>query len=189
MLVDMLDHRRAAKLSLLALAFVATACSGPTPSPAVSGPIATPVANATLVPTATPVASATPVPSLAAGGVELFQPLEHGHWVIVSSQDNLAGITQSAVLLPAGDTVEVHTVCAGAGRVHVRVSASLPATATIGPGETPFILIESDVECPQAGGESMILAGTVEPGSFISVDAAPSDPSIRYQVLVGTIVD
>lgn len=171
------------------------ACAGPTPSPAVPATVETattslsaaPSALATVAPTVAP--SPKPVPSLAAGGVEVFQQIQQGHWVIVSSSDNLGEIDHSSVLLPIGDTLEINSRCAGAGSLHVVATAAAPATDPPDPQATTLPVFEAVVDCPETTGESYLGGGTMAPGWFVSIDATPSDPSIRYQVLAGTIVD
>ena len=68
-----------------------------------------------------------------------------------------------------------------------RPIARRPSAA--GPGSEAVTEVDAVVACPEAIGDLFSGAGTMQPGWFVSVDAEPSDPSIRYQVLVGTIVD
>jgi hypothetical protein len=180
------------------LATLIVGCATPAPSPVVPATaatpavtVATPAASIAPAPTvaSTPAPTATPVPSLEAHGVEVFTPLEKGHWVIVSSSDNLDEIAHTSVLSPVGDTIEIHTICVGTGLLHVNATAVAPGTPAPGAVASETPVFETDVRCPAPNGEAVVASSSVSEGWFVNVDAVPSDPSIKYQVLVGTVVD
>ena len=88
---------------------------------------------------------------------------------------------------PMREYVEVFVQCAGNGRLDVRIGATPPATDASEPAATPYDMAATTIDCSATDRESITLAAPA--GWFASPDAAPSDPSIRYQILVGTIVD
>ncbi len=109
--------------------------------------------------------------------------------MIVSSIDNLGENPTMSVLYPVGDTIEIHTFCAGTGLMNVIATATAPGTAAPGAQVSETPVFETVVHCPAPDGEAVVASSNVPEGWFVSVDAVPTDPSIRYQVLVGTVVD
>jgi len=187
---------RAVAGPLLAVMLLVGCATPAQPSPAVDPeppasvavvPSATVAPTPAATPVPTPSPAPTPIPTIEPAGIEAFTNLENGRWEIISSDDNLGGRTEVSVLAPMTEYVEVFIHCAGNGRLDVQIGATPPATDASEPAATPYDMAAASLECPQTNGESITLAAPA--GWFASPNAAPSDPSIRYQVIVGTIVD
>jgi hypothetical protein len=182
---------------LVAALLIGCATATPSPSPSEVGPSPSASTAAVPSPTATPTPTAVPTPTLAPtplativpAGVEAFSDILQGRWELIASEDNLGRGTEVKVLAPMGEFVEVFIHCSGSGTLDVRISGAPPATDPPDPLATPYILAAATVECPETTGTGISLAGTAPAGWFASPEAAPSDPSIGYQVLIGTIVD
>lgn len=58
------------------------------------------------------------------------------------------------------------------------------------PTDSPSSLAQAtatfDLPCPD--GQSVSFAGSAPAGWFVASGATPSDPSIRYQILIGTAI-
>ena len=181
---------RAAVLAVLLTALVAgCATPGPTPPGATSSPAATPPATAaaTATSSAATIASVTPWPSLVPLTVADLDPVDAGHWVIAATDRNLDGVGRASVLRKVRDQVEVVAVCAGSGTL--RISAILVAPATDPPDPEPSTvpLLAWTIPC-QVAPKTMSLATDRSGGYFPNLDVAPSDPTLRYDVMLATVV-
>ena len=192
---------RGRALLLAPIALIVATCGTTSPSPSRSGPasasVASPAPSATTAsaaptvtptPTPTPTASPTPTPTptatlvaaLPKRGAEVFDPAG-GVWRIAASTDNLGRSNRTFVHRRLEQSAEVYVACVGTGTLHVTVDAVKDAYS---PGVS---LVDEVVECPNVAGELLSLSTNVPIGWSPNPDAAPSDESIRYQVLVGTV--
>ena len=176
-------------LALLAVALAACGTTVPTVAPTAGPTIVLRSESPTPSPEPTPSPPRiTPSPvALQPMGVEAFALLESGHWEMAASSSNLGTIAKVSILRAMTDFVEVYARCSGDGSIRVSVGAAPPATEA--PGPTSQLLAETTLECPDTDGQSISLAGTAPAGWFVSPTVTPSDGSIKYEVLVGTIVD
>lgn len=178
---------RAWLLPVLALALAACGSTVPTAAPTTASPIALPSETPTPSPEPTP-APVSPSPvALEPLGVEVFSPLESGHWEMAASESNLGSITEVKVLRAITDFVEVYARCSGDGSIVVSIGVTPPASEA--PFPTSQSLAQTRLDCPDTNGQSISMGGTAPAGWFASPNVTPSDPSIKYEVLVGTIVD
>jgi hypothetical protein len=173
---------------ILGVAVALVACGTPVPSapPSTAAPsIPASAASTNGTPTVAPV---TPSPvAIEPQGVEVFSFLESGHWEMAASASNLGRVSQVSVLRALTDIIEVYAACSGTGTLLVQVRVVPPATEAPAPTSQP--LTETTLTCPDPNGQSISLETTAPAGWFANVDAIPSDPSIKYEVLIGTVVD
>jgi hypothetical protein len=158
---------------LLLVAACLAACGSTTPSP--SPPPGTPV------PSTTPATAAPSEAALPRRGAEVFDPAQ-GVWELAASDDNLGGVAETAVIRKLGDSSEIFAACTGSGSLHVSVTAIKTVDSD------PVTLADQIVACPDAEGQHIAVKTIVPAGWNANAEGVPSDPSIRYQVLVGTIV-
>ena len=164
---------------------------GPPPAPALSADASAAVASTPTVAPTTNVEtepSSMPEQDLEPVGIEAFSKLESGEWELAMSADNIDQTAQQSNFRPMTAFAEILVRCAGRGRLTVRMTAGPPqnspdALATFAELGT------TEVDCPRTDGITISLAGTAPDGWYASPDIDRSDPSITYQVLVGTIVD
>lgn len=176
-------------LAVLAVVLAACGTTVPTVAPTTGAPTVPPSAAATPSPVATSTAApVTPSPvALQPRGVEVFQSIESGHWEIAARESNLGPVAMTEILRAMTEFVEVNAVCSGEGTLVVQIGAAPPATEVPGPTSVP--LLGTTLTCPDTDGLSYSLAGSAPAGWFPNPNSIPSDPSIKYEVLVGTIVD
>ncbi len=184
-------------LLLAPIVLIAAACGTPNPSPSTTAPASASVASTapsapaastapTVTPTPTPTVTPTPTPAatpvavLPKRGAEVFDSAD-GVWRIAASTDNLGRSSRTFVHRRLEQSAEVYVACVGTGTLHVTVDAVKDAYS---PGVS---LVDEVVECPNVAGELLSLSTNVPIGWSPNPDAAPSDDSIRYQVLVGTV--
>ncbi len=105
-----------------------------------------------------------------------------GVWKVAASSDNLGKASQTSVHRRLGDEAEVFVACIGTGTLHVTVDAVKDAYST------GVSLVDETVECPTSDGKRLSISTSIPVGWSPNPDAAPSNDSIRYQVLVGTVV-
>jgi len=187
----MTTHHRSRTWLLPLLATVLAACGTTVPSPA------PPTASPIVLPSESPTPSPEPTPSpplitpspvaLQPMGVEVFSPLESGHWEMAASDSNLGTIAEVSILRAVTDFVEVYARCSGEGSIVVSIGAAPPATEA--PFPTSLEIAGTTLQCPDIDGQSISLAGTAPAGWFANPNVTPSSESIKYEVLVGTIVD
>ncbi len=165
------------------------------PSPSTSASVAA-VPTPTVVPTPDPTATAeptpepTPEPFLEQMGIEAFTPIASGSWELAMSADNIDdGNGQITNWRPMTAFAEIFIQCAGSGQLSVQVTAGVPQNHPDAASATPAPLGAATLDCPNPAGLIISLAGTAPDGWFASPDIEVSNPSIVYQVLVGTIVD
>jgi hypothetical protein len=178
---------------LLVAALVAAACAQPPPSPiptqtASPSPAAVtqpPSATPSPAPTRTPVP--TPAPTLAVRGIEVFTG-GADTWAMAATDTNVGEIRHISVLRSITNTIEIYAECVGTGTLTVTVNASPPVGETPAPQPvaTPSSLTTFDLPCPDA--QSVSFGGSAPSGWFVASDAVPSDPSIRYQILIATAI-
>ena len=176
------------------------ACATPAPTTSLD-PSATTLASAAVVPSPsdaptstavptpdpTPTVEPTPEPFIERKGIEAFSPIESGEWELTTSADNFDGSGQITNWRPMTAFAEIFAQCAGTGTLTVQVTAGVPQNHPDADFATPAPLGSMTVDCPDT--TIISLAGTAPDGWFASPDIEVSDPSIIYQVLVGTIVD
>ena len=178
---------------LLVAALIASACAQPVPSPIPTQPASPSPAAVTQPPTATPsrastrTAVRTPAPSLAIRGIEVF-PGGADTWAMAATETNLGGLPNTSVVRSITNTIEIYAECVGTGTLAVSVRASPPfaESPATEPVATPYSLTTFDLPCPDAQGVSF--GGSAPSGWFVASDASPSDPSIRYQILIATAI-
>lgn len=180
---------RASLLPVLAMVLVACGTTVPSVAPSTEAPVVTPSAAASPAPIDEPTAAPlTPSPvALQPRGVEAFQAIENGQWEMAATETNFGSVPQTTVIRTMTEFVEVNAVCTGIGTLLVRVNAAPQTTEAPAPTSAP--LVEVTLNCPDTNGQSFSLAGSAPAGWLPIPDSIPSDPSIRYEVLVGTIVD
>jgi hypothetical protein len=100
---------------------------------------------------------------------------------MAATATNVGEIPHISVLRSITDTIEIYAQCVGTGTLTVTVTASPPK-----PVATPSSLTTFDLPCPDA--QSVSFGGSAPGGWFVASDAVPSDPSIRYQVLIATAI-
>ena len=67
----------------------------------------------------------------------------------------------------------------------MNVTASPPTQSSLAAvPPSPYTMTSFEIDCPDA--QSVSIGGGAPAGWFVSTDGAPSDPSIRYQILVAT---
>jgi hypothetical protein len=118
--------------------------------------------------------------------LEVFGPVENGHWEMAATDSNLGRLAMISILRTMTESVEVNAVCSGNGTLTVQVGAAPPATEV--PGPTSIPLVEMTLDCPDTNGQTYSLDGSAPAGWFANPNATPSDPSIKYEVLIGTFV-
>ena len=153
-----------------------------TPRPALSaGPTVPAPTSAAPTIAPTPTVTATPVAVLPTRGTEVFDPGQ-GTWTLAASSDDFGGGAHGSVDHLAGDIVEAWVACTGTGTVHVTI------VAVKNDVDPSVPLVDEVIECPSPLGQPLSMSGVAPAGWSVNADGAPSDDSIRYQVLVGTIV-
>lgn len=174
------------RLAVPGLAFALAACATTPPSPAPTSVIDTPAVTTAPAPSGAAPTATTAAPTLApADPASIFTPLDSGHWVLAATADNLGRIGQTSVLHQTTETMEVRAACSGTGTIRVNIIALDPATPT--DPDTTVTLVDQTLDCPDVPGQLVDTVGTAVVGSWVNIDVAPSDPQIRYEVLVGTV--
>jgi hypothetical protein len=178
---------------LLVAALIAGSCAQPAPSsiptqaasPSPAAVTQPPTASPSPAPTRTPVP--TPAPTLAIRGIEVF-PGGADTWAMAATATNIDEIPHISVLRSITNTIEIYAECVGTGTLAVSVNASPPLAESPAPEPvaTPYSLTTFDLPCPDAQGVSF--GGGAPSGWFVASDAVPSDPSIRYQILIATAI-
>ena len=171
---------------LIAGTLLVAACGAPAPTPMPPSPQPSPspstaVSTATPQPTPTPVP--TPAPTLAIRDINVFVGGAED-WEMAATSTNANGIAEIAVLRAITDTVEIYAECIGDGRLAVSVNAAPPLESPPPVPPSPYTMSSFEMDCPDTQGVSF--GGAAPAGLFVSVDGAPSDPSVRYQILVAT---
>ena len=104
---------------------------------------------------------------------------------MATTETNVNGIAEVAVLRPITETVEIYADCVGDGRLAVNVTASPPAGSSLpAVPPSPYTMTSFEIDCPDA--QSVSIGGAAPLGWFVSPGGAPSDPSVRFQILVAT---
>ena len=138
----------------------------------------------TATPTPTPTPARTPAPTLRIQDIDIFEGGAQ-NWEMATTETNVDGIAEISVLRAITDTVEIYADCVGDGRLAVSVTASPPALSSppaVAP--SPYQMTAFEIDCPDA--QSVSFGGAAPVAWFVSTDGAPSDPSVRYQILVAT---
>ncbi len=171
------------RASILAPLILLAACGTPSPSPSPAPADATPTTSPTTAASQPVTPTATPVATLPKRGTEVFGGLEESHWELAASDENFDGVGRAAVLRGLTESVDMFAACTGEGTLHVTVVAVPNATDESVP------LADTTVQCPAPDGQRISMSSAATAGWFANVNTDPSDPSLRYQVLVGTVVD
>jgi hypothetical protein len=186
---------RAAVLAVLLTALVAAcAAPGPTQAPS-SGPKVLPSqptsASATAsaaVEATSPATTVAPAPSVEPLTVEVFDPVNVGHWAIVATDSNLDGLGRASVDRKVGDEIQISAVCAGTGTIHITAVIVDPATDPADPDASPPVPVADWVAtCPLEPGTRSVVVATTR-GSWANINVDPSDASLRYDVIAATVV-
>jgi hypothetical protein len=125
----------------------------------------------------------TPAPTLAIQDVEIFEGGAQA-WELATKETNVNGIAEVAVVRAITETVEIYADCVGDGQLGVSVTAAPPAgSAPPGVPASADAITSFTLDCPDA---QTVSFGAAPAGSFVSTGGQPSDPSVRYQILVAT---
>jgi hypothetical protein len=169
------------------IAVFAATCAAPAPAPTPSpeltpspSPSASSAATTSPPPTSTP--EPTAAPTLRIQDIDVFEG-GAANWELATTETNVDGITHVVVLRAITDTIDIYADCVGDGSLAVSVNAGPPPESpppAVPP--SPYTMTTFELDCPDA--QMVSFGGAAPAGWFISTDGTPSDPSIRYQILV-----